>query len=221
MIYIFCNQKYGLQFILTAAAYAKTKNATLSLVISDKRPLPRTPIKRLATRAWRFLQRLVQEKRLELRYGVPVIVTENVNSACFRKKIAPMSHGIITGFNQIFDKDIIAKFETFVNFHPSILPLYRGPTPSYWCIRNGECTTGYTVHEVGEKVDEGKVLFQEEVEIKEEFDAFALDEKIASTACPTFKKYLEYIEEKTPWEQKLLNAYEVYSNHVSYISFPE
>lgn len=220
MIYIFCNQGYGLRFIPIAVASAKRNGSPLNLVFSDTRPLPKHPLKKLLSRVRHFLERLTLQKQLTERYGAPVIITENVNSRAFRKKILPDSHGVITGFNQIFFKDSIDEFETLVNFHPSILPLYRGPTPSYWCIKNSERQTGFTLHKVSEKIDEGEILFQEAVEIDDISDEASLDQKIAKSAGPALSMYIDHLTDKQPWERKLVNADEVYINHVTYVSFP-
>jgi methionyl-tRNA formyltransferase len=108
-----------------------------------------------------------------------------------------------------------------VNFHPSLLPLYRGPVPSYWCIINEEQATGYTLHEVTTKIDCGKVLFQEVVRIEAGIDEASLDQEIAKNACLTLKRYLDNLYLRTPFEPRTVDAYEVYRNHVSYASFPE
>jgi methionyl-tRNA formyltransferase len=221
MIYLFCNQQYGLQLMQTATAYSKNNKVALSIVFSYRRPLIKNKVKKMIFHYRYVLRKFIQEKHLSLCYGVPFVLTENVNSESFLKRITPRSHGVIAGFNQIFRKETIARFETIVNFHPSILPLYRGPVPSYWCIFNGERATGYTLHEITEKIDEGRTLFQEVVEIDEEIEESALDEKIASAACPTLVMYLNYIHEKTSWKTKTVNAYKIYDKHVSYTSFPK
>jgi methionyl-tRNA formyltransferase len=48
---------------------------------------------------------------------------------------------------------------TLVNFHPSLLPSYRGPIPSYWVIENKEKYTGITMHKVTEKIDNGEIIY--------------------------------------------------------------
>ncbi len=88
-----------------------------------------------------------------------VLIVGNVNSALFQRRIRPNDHGIITGFNQIFTNETISKFKSLINFHGSLLPLYRGPVPSFWCIKNGEKETGYTIHKVSERIDDGDILF--------------------------------------------------------------
>lgn len=221
MVYLFCNQQYGRQFIRTSIDYSKKKDMDLTLVFSDKLPLPKSLVKRHIYKYLHLSRRFIKEKKLSFHYRIPVKLAGNVNSEHFRKKIPCGSHGIIAGFNQIFKKKTIEKFETFVNFHPSILPLYRGPTPSYWCIENNESTTGFTLHEVTEKIDNGLIYSQKIVEIESDCNEASLDQKIALTACPILENYLEFIQHGKSFDRDLVDAFDVYNCHLSYASFSE
>jgi methionyl-tRNA formyltransferase len=50
-----------------------------------------------------------------------------------------------------------------INVHPSLLPLYRGPSPIQYAIRNGETKTGISIMLIDEQVDHGPLLGQHEV----------------------------------------------------------
>lgn len=52
-----------------------------------------------------------------------------------------------------------------INYHPSLLPKYRGGSAINWAIINGETETGVTIHYIDEGVDTGPILLQESVEI--------------------------------------------------------
>jgi methionyl-tRNA formyltransferase len=47
-----------------------------------------------------------------------------------------------------------------VNIHPSLLPKYRGPSPTFWVLKNGEKETGLTSHYVDEGLDTGPIIAQ-------------------------------------------------------------
>lgn len=49
----------------------------------------------------------------------------------------------------------------FVNIHPSMLPSYRGPTPTFWMLYYGEEETGVSIHRMTTRIDVGEVLFQQ------------------------------------------------------------
>lgn len=53
---------------------------------------------------------------------------------------------------------------TFV-FHDSLLPTYRGFSPTVWSILNGEAYTGVTLFEIADNIDEGDVVAQQQIAI--------------------------------------------------------
>lgn len=52
-----------------------------------------------------------------------------------------------------------------IQYHPSLLPLHRGPSSINWPIMQGKTKTGLTIFWPDEGLDEGPVLLQKEVEI--------------------------------------------------------
>lgn len=52
-----------------------------------------------------------------------------------------------------------------INYHPSLLPKYRGGSAMNWAIINGETETGVTIHYIDAGVDTGPILLQERVPI--------------------------------------------------------
>lgn len=55
-----------------------------------------------------------------------------------------------------------------INYHPSILPKYRGGNAIAWAIICGEKETGVTIHYIDEGVDTGDIILQETVPIDRE-----------------------------------------------------
>ena len=53
----------------------------------------------------------------------------------------------------------------FWNIHPSLLPKYRGASPTAYPLLNGDTTTGVTLMQMDEKMDHGAIIAQEEYEI--------------------------------------------------------
>lgn len=53
---------------------------------------------------------------------------------------------------------------TFV-FHDSLLPEYRGFTPTVWAMINGETHTGVTLFEIADEVDSGDIIDQRAIHI--------------------------------------------------------
>ncbi|MFC1798396.1 methionyl-tRNA formyltransferase [Thermodesulfobacteriota bacterium] len=52
-----------------------------------------------------------------------------------------------------------------INYHPSLLPKYRGGSAINWAIINGETETGVTIHQIDAGVDTGPIVLQEKVAI--------------------------------------------------------
>ncbi len=61
----------------------------------------------------------------------------------------------------IFD---IPKYKA-INFHPALLPRYRGGSAINWAIINGETETGVTIHYIDAGIDTGDIIIQEKVPI--------------------------------------------------------
>jgi len=55
----------------------------------------------------------------------------------------------------------------FLNVHPSLLPAYRGPFPLFWQFRNGEKTTGVSVHWMDAGLDTGDIAGQREIRFRD------------------------------------------------------
>ena len=65
-----------------------------------------------------------------------------------------------------------------LNIHPSLLPIYRGPSPVSSAILNGDCLTGVSIMLMDEGFDTGPILHQETVEITESDTADNLTSKL-------------------------------------------
>jgi methionyl-tRNA formyltransferase len=52
-----------------------------------------------------------------------------------------------------------------IQFHPSLLPLHRGPSSINWAIIQGRTETGLTIFRPTDGLDEGAVLLQKDVDI--------------------------------------------------------
>jgi len=87
---------------------------------------------------------------------------------------------VVAAYGQIIPASIIylPRYHS-VNVHFSLLPKYRGASPVQWALLKGEEKTGITIFELNEKMDEGDILFQEEVEILTEENASELESRLA------------------------------------------
>lgn len=217
MIYLFSNRSYGAPFLDAAAAFSRRTGTPVTAVFSGHRHRDRHdagPLGLLRSLAARW--RSVKEPAAA---GLPLMIVDDVNAPAFVTSIEPGDAGIIAGFDQIFGAAAIARFRSFVNVHPSLLPYYRGPEPAYWCIEYGETTTGFSIHTVTTRIDYGEIHHQEALRIDEGEDAASLTARIATLAIPSFERWLDHLATATPWTTSRLDAAALYRRHVDYKSF--
>jgi len=102
------------------------------------------------------------EKGVEV-FQFPSLKSEEAKSAL--KKIAP-DLGIMAFVLQFAPQDFvrIPKCGT-LQYHPSLLPKYRGPSSINWPISRGEKETGLTIFRPTDGLDEGAVILQKRTPI--------------------------------------------------------
>jgi methionyl-tRNA formyltransferase len=216
MIYLYANRSYGAPFLEAAGRYARRTGARITVVFSGHRRRHHrgngavAALRSLAAR-WRRAPKTVA--------GLPAVVIDDINAPAFVAAIEPGDVGIIAGFDQIFKARAIERFVSFVNFHPSLLPYYRGPEPAYWCIENAETVTGFTIHTVTTKIDSGEIHHQEMLRIDPDEEPSALTGRIALLAIPAFERWLDHVSSGTPWTKTVVDAAGVYRTLVDYKSF--
>ena len=74
--------------------------------------------------------------------------------------------GALVSYGKIIPQDVIDIFpHGIVNFHPSMLPVYRGPSPIEAAIMHGDSFTGLTLMALSKDMDAGDIYYQEKVAI--------------------------------------------------------
>lgn len=78
------------------------------------------------------------------------------------KQKYPEAHGVLASFGVIIREDVLAAFEPegILNIHPSLLPLYRGPSPIESAILAGDDEFGVSVMKLAPKMDAGPIYWQ-------------------------------------------------------------
>ena len=79
------------------------------------------------------------------------------------------------------------------NLHASLLPQYRGAAPINHAIMNGEKKTGLTTFLIDNKIDTGKILLQEAVEIGDDENVGQLHDKMKAKGALLVLKTVERI----------------------------
>lgn len=104
------------------------------------------------------------------------------------------------------------------NLHASLLPDYRGAAPINYAVINGETKTGATTFFINEKIDEGHILLQEELEILSDDTAGTLHDRLMLLGADLVVKTLDGLSEgnlkEYAQEEKLVpkTAYKIFKD---------
>ncbi len=93
---------------------------------------------------------------------IPVLTPEKLDASA-REAVSAFAPDLLVCFayGRIFGPKFMALFpKGGINFHPSLLPLYRGCAPVPAAIWNMEKETGFTVQRIAQKMDSGDILAQ-------------------------------------------------------------
>jgi len=134
---------------------------------------------------------------LAIKKGIPVYEGLNLRDGKTYKIIQTLAPGlaIVSSFNQIITNNIIKEPEYgIINLHPSILPKYRGATPTVWVLMKGEKETGVTAHFIeDETIDSGKIIFQSILRILNEDTDGTLRLRLAELSKITLAKAINLV----------------------------
>ncbi len=76
--------------------------------------------------------------------------------------------GVLVSYGRIIPQSVIDLFNPgIINVHPSLLPLYRGPSPIEAAILNGDTVTGVTIMQLSKEMDAGPIYSQVTVSLSD------------------------------------------------------
>jgi methionyl-tRNA formyltransferase len=90
-------------------------------------------------------------------------------------------------FRRIFTRQHLAKLGEVINIHPSLLPSYRGPSPTLWALLNNEKYIGITMHYIDSNVDTGDIIAQRRIVIPEDVSGYQLNALAMQQGVRLFK----------------------------------
>jgi len=144
-------------------------------------------------------------KKFALKHGLPFIQPEKIRKDQVALNLIRSSEPdiiVIVAYGQILPAEIIY-FPPFrsINVHFSLLPKYRGACPVAWAILNGEEKTGVTIFQLNERMDEGDILTQIEVDIQPGENAGELESRLAQIGAELLLETLARIDQIKPVPQ--------------------
>ena len=135
-------------------------------------------------------------KEMALNYGLKVLTPVKIRKE-YEEVLSLEPDLIITcAYGQIIPKELLdyPKYKC-INTHGSLLPKGRGGAPIQRSIINGEDKTGITIMFMNEKMDEGDILYQEEMPIDIHDTNATLFNKLSNLALDMLLKFLpEYFK---------------------------
>ncbi len=113
--------------------------------------------------------------------GIPLLRLARVNDydsvVALRRLHAELM--VVASFDQILHERALAIPRLgWMNVHPSLLPLYRGPEPVYWAIVAGETESGISFQRLARGIDAGPLLLQRRTEIQTDDDSGTLTKRL-------------------------------------------
>lgn len=94
-------------------------------------------------------------------HGVPVWQPGNLSDIADDIAAFDQPIGVLVSYGKILPQAIIDLFTPgIINVHPSLLPIYRGPTPIESAILYGDTTTGVSIMQLTARMDAGPIYSQ-------------------------------------------------------------
>ncbi len=149
----------------------KNENINVSLVVSGKDK------KRNRNK---FKPTVIKQYALD--NNLEVITPDSVNTDEFINilKDKKIDFIVVVAFGQLIKDKLLDEFENkIINLHPSSLPKYRGPSPVQFTLLNGDKKTHASAMLIEKGMDSGNILYQKELDIKEDDDFTSLSEKLS------------------------------------------
>ena len=104
----------------------------------------------------------------------------------------------------------ISKLGTFV-FHDSLLPKYRGFSPTVWAIINGENYTGVTLFKINKDIDSGEIIDQKKIDISQIDTISEVIDRVTAGYMEILEKNIESLINNTVKKRKQNHAIATYT----------
>lgn len=109
--------------------------------------------------------------------GIPVLQPVKLDQEfCYKLQATSYELFIVASYGKIIPDDVLAiPKHGVLNVHPSLLPLYRGPSPIESMLLDGRTTTGVTIIKLDSGMDTGPILVQNAFTVPEESTSGTLE----------------------------------------------
>lgn len=131
--------------------------------------------------------------RLSVERGLPLLWARDPSADETIRFVEAVSPDlcIVAGLNRILKQPLLERLPDVVNIHPSLLPAYRGGSPEFWQLANGERQGGVTIHRIDAGVDTGPILLQDTFRLEPWHDKHDIARLARATATSLLDQFLD------------------------------
>lgn len=176
----------NMQAIIDAVREGRIPGAEVAVVISDK-----AEAAGLSKAKEKGVETLVIERK-----GRPRAEHDAEIAAEFKKRDVELV--CLAGYMRLLSPEFIRAFPNrIINIHPSLLPSFRGLDAQRQALDHGVKVTGCTVHFVDEELDNGAIIAQREVKVRDDDTAETLAARILEQEHELYVEALAKIARNT------------------------
>jgi len=128
--------------------------------------------------------------------GIPLRRVRNIKSKTFLDWVRDLHPDVILSVTcpKIIGKELLDIPPLgCINMHCAVLPDGRGRDPAFWSLYRGHKWTAVTVHYMDEEMDNGEILAQDMLEIRDSDTVESLYQQIAEVGAGTIARVLDCI----------------------------
>lgn len=127
-------------------------------------------------------------------HDIPVYLPEKPTDIADTLKALKPDAAVLVAYGKIIPQSIIDIFPLgIINIHPSLLPLYRGPTPIESAILHGDSKTGVSIMQLSAGMDDGPVYVQQSIGLRGDESKLELYEAVSKISADLLFKTLPNI----------------------------
>lgn len=133
---------------------------------------------------------------------------------------------VVCGYDYRLSTHVAKLAKEALYLHPSLLPKFRGPSPSNWAIVEGCSETGVTLSRLGRQNDAGEVLLRKIVPIQETDTDGSLRGRLATAMGAIISEYVAALNSGViyvakPQDEQAITAYPLPSRRDGHVRFDQ
>ena len=131
-------------------------------------------------------------KLLAQKHDIPVFESSQLTTN--HQLLKEIDLVLLYAFGEIISSEMLKMPKWgFWNIHPSLLPLYRGPSPIVYPLLMGDKITGTSLIQMDERLDHGQIIDQEEYSIQSADSQEILKKRLSDIGYKLFKKNIQIL----------------------------